>query len=542
MGLTPGANRIEWVYSSGETTETYYINVNRASAFDTSTLSSLTLSNSTLDERGGALYIYGGSLIPGSDATSGLTATFTTGTATWVNGTNSGSLTSGVISQVPVKRGENTIIITHTAPDTTQTAYTIYVRRAGQWTGFDIRTPGVTMTPAFTSSVHEYTLTDVPYSVSSLTHIVTHSYEEPGHLSCNRCDWWQYSSRGEQTMGLTPGANCIEWVYSSGETTETYYFAINRNSPGSPPTSNCVEPPPTTTTTTTTLPPETTTTTTEPEATTTVPRTTTTVARNTTTVPRTTTTVVDVVPSSGSGASDSGANSTNSPTETSAPLVVSDTPNTTAAPATTSAPTTTTEPEQVDETTTTNPVVVDVNAPVVPEVEIGSAVATIDGKEVEVKIKTNGNKITFSVGGVSGELDASSLDGSQIQLDANSNLVLAPGDEVYVNLAGFGSDTPVEVWMFSIPVKVKDLMADAKGTTNGSFSTPQGIDAGAHRIVVKGLSPENNEVIIALGVEVTAIGNASLTSKLVLPITAAVVVLFIVALTIRLRRRSKLAI
>jgi acetylglutamate kinase len=85
-------------------------------------------------------------------------------------------------------------------------------------------------------------------------------------------------------------------------------------------------------------------------------------------------------------------------------------------------------------------------------------------------------------------------------------------------------------------------MADAKGTTNGSFSTPQGIDAGAHRIVVKGLSPENNEVIIALGVEVTAIGNASLTSKLVLPITAAVVVLFIVALTIRLRRRARLAL
>ena len=113
------------------------------------------------------------------------------------------------------KRGENTIIITHTAPDTTQTAYTIYVRRAGQWTGFDIRTPGVTMTPAFTSSIHEYTLTDVPYSVSSLTHILTHSYEEPGHLSCNRCDWWQYSSRGEQTMGLNPGANRIEWIYSS---------------------------------------------------------------------------------------------------------------------------------------------------------------------------------------------------------------------------------------------------------------------------------------------------------------------------------------
>ena len=292
------------------------------------------------------------------------------------------------------------------------------------------------------------------------------------------------------------------------------------------------------------------TTTTEPEiVTTTVPRTTTTVPRTTTTVPRTTTTstVVALVPSSGSGGtSDSGINALTPSSGTTAPVVtttpvVSDTPNTTAAPATTTAPTTTTEPEQADEVTTTT-VAVDVNAPVVPEVEVGSAVATINGEVVEVKITTNGNKILFSAGGVSGELGASSSGGSEVQLDADGNLVLTPGDDVSLNLDGFGSDTPVEVWMFSIPVKVKDLMADAKGTTNGSFSTPQGIDAGAHRIVVKGLSPENNEVIIALGVEVTAIGNASLTSKMVLPITITVVVLFIVALTIRLRRRSKLDI
>jgi hypothetical protein len=96
--------------------------------------------------------------------------------------------------------------------------------------------------------------------------------------------------------------------------------------------------------------------------------------------------------------------------------------------------------------------------------------------------------------------------------------------------------------MFSIPVKVKDMVADADGKTNGSFSTPQGIDAGSHRIVVKGRSPENDEVIIAVGVAVAATGDSSLTSKLVLPITVAVVVLFIVALTIRLRRRSKLDI
>ena len=342
-------------------------------------------------------------------------------------------------------------------------------------------------------------------------------------------------------MGLTPGANCIEWVYSSGETTETYYFAINRNSPGSPPTSNCVEPPPVTTT----LPPETTTTTTEPEVTTTVPRSTTTVARATTTVPRTTTTVVDGTPSNGDGTSDSGIDALTPSGGTTAPVVtttptVSDTPNTTAAPATTSAPTTT-EVKQVDASTTSTPVIADVNAPEVPQVEVGSAVATINGKTVAVKLEIKGNTITFTIGGISGELDGSSQDGSAIQLDADGNLVLMPGDAVSLNLAGFGFDTPEEVWMFSIPVKVKDLMADAEGKSNGSFLTPQGIDAGSHRIVVKGRSPENDEVIIAVGVTVTIEGSSSLTSKLVLPITAAVVALFIVALTIRLRRRSKLA-
>ena len=281
------------------------------------------------------------------------------------------------------------------------------------------------------------------------------------------------------------------------------------------------------------------TTTTEPEIVTT------TVPRPTTTVPRTTTTstVVALVPSGGGGGtSDSGitpSSGTTAPVVTTTP-VVSDTPNTTAAPVTTAAPTTT-EPEQADEVTTTT-VAVDVNAPVVPEVEIGSAVATIDGKEVEVKITTNGNKITFSAGSVSGELGAATLEGSEVQLDADGNLVLTPGDDVSLNLDGFRSDTPVEVWMFSIPVKVKDMVADADGKTNGSFATPQGIDAGAHRIVVKGLSPGNDEIIIAVGVAVAATGDSSLTSKLVLPITAAVVALFIVALTIRLRRRSRLAI
>ena len=554
MSLNAGANRIVWAHRDsqyGGVTNQYYFNITRASAFDPSTLSNLTLSNSTLTEQSGQLYKYNGTLIPGAATSTGLTATFTTGTATWANGTNNGSLTSGVASSVPVTRGHNTITVTHTAPDTTETVYTIYVDRTGEFSDIDILTSGVTLTPAFDPSITEYTLTDVPYSVTSISYVVTETFNTAGYLDCSQCDWWQYNGRGPQTMSLNTGANCIVWAHRDsqyGGVTNQYYLAINRDSAGSAPLSNCVAAPPTTTTTTTTtLPPATTTTTTtEPEATTTVPRTTTTAPRTTTTVPRTTTTVVDGTPSNGDGTSDSGIDALTPSGGTTAPVVtttptVSDTPNTTAAPATTSAPTTT-EPEQVDEVTTTTAVVADINAPEVPEVEVGSAVATINGKEVDVKITTNGNKITFSVGGVSGELDASSLDGSQIQLDANGNLVLTPGDDVSLNLGGFGSETPVEVWMFSIPVKVKDLMADADGNTNGSFSTPQGIDSGSHRIVVKGLSPENDEVIVALGVEVTAIGKASLTSKMVLPITIAVAVLFIVALTIRLRRRSKLAI
>ena len=157
MTLNAGANRIVWRHRDsqyGPVTNEYFLNITRASAFDASTLSNLTLSNSTLTEQSGQLYKYNGTLIPGAATSTGLTATFTTGTATWANGTSNGSLTSGVASSVPVTRGHNTITVTHTAPDTTETVYTIYVDRTGIFSDIDIRTSGVTITPAFDPSIH----------------------------------------------------------------------------------------------------------------------------------------------------------------------------------------------------------------------------------------------------------------------------------------------------------------------------------------------------------------------------------------------------
>ena len=132
-----------------------YLSASPAHAASTSgPISSIDLSNSTLTEQTGQQRLFNGSLIPGAATSTGLTATFTTGTATWANGTSNGSLTSGVASSVPVTRGHNTITVTHTAPDTTETVYTIYVDRTGIFSDIDIRTSGVTITPAFDPSIH----------------------------------------------------------------------------------------------------------------------------------------------------------------------------------------------------------------------------------------------------------------------------------------------------------------------------------------------------------------------------------------------------
>ena len=252
---------------------------------------------------------------------------------------------------------------------------------------------------------------------------------------------------------------------------------------------------------------------------------TTTTSPATTTTSTTSTTIAEQVPSNGN-LSGGGTPATSNPTET--------TPTNSDAP-TTEAPTTTTE---VSESTTTT-ITADVDAPEVPAVDVGSAVATIDGQEVPIVIERDGDTIVLKVGEVEWRLDATSRDGSPLPLDENGNLLLSTGDRVGIDLQGFGPTTPVEVWLFSIPVKVRDLIADTTGGTQGDFAIPQGIDTGDHRVVVTGLSPDNQEVVVAYGVAVKASGDSGSTTRILLALGVVVLILAITFIVGRMRRRLR---
>ena len=73
------------------------------------------------------------------DDTTNVVATFTSGSATYaVNGVSQGSLTSGVGSAAALNTGITEITVTHTATDSTVTAYTIKVVRSFPITGFTV--------------------------------------------------------------------------------------------------------------------------------------------------------------------------------------------------------------------------------------------------------------------------------------------------------------------------------------------------------------------------------------------------------------------
>lgn len=143
------------------TPQRYTLIIVREPALSSSTISALSLTDANVSlSDGTAPYSFTGTAPSGSTATH-LTATFSTGTASYsVDGGSSVALTSGVASgSIPLNDGLTTITVTHVG--TTTTTYTIYVKKVRPLT--DIEVEGATLSPAFDPAVFSYTVT-VPYT------------------------------------------------------------------------------------------------------------------------------------------------------------------------------------------------------------------------------------------------------------------------------------------------------------------------------------------------------------------------------------------
>jgi hypothetical protein len=257
-----------------------------------------------------------------------------------------------------------------------------------------------------------------------------------------------------------------------------------------------VAPPTTTTTTTTTVAP----------STTTAPTTTVAPSSTTSSIPASSTTIVA-----------SGNVNTSGSTSTSTTVA--------AVSAVTTSTTTTT-------TTTTT-------VPPAPEVDGGEGTVLVAGKKTAVEVSRSGNKFTISAGDVSATLTGLLSSGEVAPLDEEGAVRLSTSDMFEVSMEGFAANSNVDVWMYSTPTKLGTASVDSNGEATERYSLPTSIEAGTHRVVLRGENQTGDPIEIAFGMFIGSESGTSTAAKILIAIPIALAILLGLLIPTALRRRRK---
>lgn len=249
---------------------------------------------------------------------------------------------------------------------------------------------------------------------------------------------------------------------------------------------------------------------------------------------------------------------TTSPTTTVSPVAVIDiqTPGTTVPQGQASVPTIapnsvrpTSSPTTIATTTTTTPVSVTVPAsatssvppPTISDVKTGEAALDVDGKASKVQVARENNQLVVTSQALKAVFSAQNNTGVARALDNEGNLRLIGGDAVRINIGILKAASNVDIWIFSTPVRLGTAVVGENGRVSGTFTIPESIEDGAHRIAVKAVLPTGKAVTFTMGV---VIGEPERTSTIVrtliaIPIAAAVGFGLILPSQVRRRRRLR---
>lgn len=181
-------------------------------------------------------------------------------------------------------------------------------------------------------------------------------------------------------------------------------------------------------------------------------------------------------------------------------------------------------------------------APTAQVVSPGEASATVNGEKIAITITRENNELVFEGAGIKGTLRGTKANGELIALDSDGNLRIETGDKVSLESEGYAADSTVDVWLFSTPKKIGTIKADASGKSSGSFTVDSSLEAGSHRLVLKGVNPDGDEVVMAIGIVAGAVATVSTLSRVLIaiPIALAVFVGLFIPNQVRRRRRKRL--
>lgn len=196
---------------------------------------------------------------------------------------------------------------------------------------------------------------------------------------------------------------------------------------------------------------------------------------------------------------------------------------------------TTVPPTTVPPTTTTT-----IPAPLVPELSSGESGALVDGEEVDTTLARSNNALVVSGAGIEASVYGMSPEGARIDLDEDGLLRLNTQDQVVVEAKGYVSGNVVDVWIYSTPTRLGQLIVDATGAIKGSFQLPETLTVGDHRVVLNGENNRGQDVTLGIGVSVGDIDQSSLASRLliIIPVLIAILAALIIPTTLRRRREE----
>ena len=201
---------------------------------------------------------------------------------------------------------------------------------------------------------------------------------------------------------------------------------------------------------------------------------------------------------------------------------------------TTVVPTTTTS-VATNTTTTTMPAVD------VPEVADGGGALVVNGQRIEATITRENNQLVIAAGVLRARISAVQREGGRAPLDSQGRIRMDQGDSIEIEVTGFGTESQVEVRMYSDPVLLGRSTVSALGNLMASYEVPESVDDGRHTVVLLGESQQGEELTFALAVFIGAesAGPSALALLVGIPLGIAVMAGLIIPAIIRRRREEE---
>lgn len=142
------------------------------------------------------------------------------------------------------------------------------------------------------------------------------------------------------------------------------------------------------------------------------------------------------------------------------------------------------------------------SVPTLPELSPMEGVALMNGQIEPMVISTNqqGDGFSATGDGFGMNFAAVSSSGSPIKLDNDGNILLDGDRNVTFSGFGFAPGSLVQVWLFSDPVALREVIADKNGEFTGQSTIPGKIPFGQHTVQLNGITNEGVIRTLSMGV------------------------------------------